>query len=109
MNETFLNVRGAEAVIDAVRRCWRSLFGARTIYYRRVNGFAQADMDIAVVVQRQLESTRAGVMFTVNPATGAARRARDRGLLRSRRGRRLRLGLAGPLRGGEGDARDPPP
>lgn len=70
MNETFLNIRGADAVIDAVRRCWRSLFGARTIYYRRVNDFAQADMDIAVVVQRQLDSTRAGVMFTVNPATG---------------------------------------
>ncbi|MFI4984640.1 MAG: phosphoenolpyruvate synthase [Solirubrobacterales bacterium] len=70
MNETFLNIRGAEAVIDAVRRCWRSLFGARTIYYRGMNGFAQADMDIAVVVQRQLASTRAGVMFTVNPATG---------------------------------------
>jgi pyruvate,water dikinase len=57
-------------VIDAVRRCWRSLFGARTIYYRGMNGFAQADMDIAVVVQRQVDSTRAGVMFTVNPATG---------------------------------------
>ena len=70
MNETFLNIRGADAVIDAVRRCWRSLFGARTIYYRGVNGFAQADMDIAVVVQRQGDSTRAGVMFTVNPATG---------------------------------------
>ena len=70
MNETFLNVRGAEAVIDAVRRCWRSLFGTRTIYYRGVNGFGQAEMDIAVVVQRQVASTRAGVMFTVNPATG---------------------------------------
>jgi pyruvate,water dikinase len=70
MNETFLNIRGADAVIDAVRRCWRSLFGARTIYYRGVNGYGQADMDIAVVVQLQLASTRAGVMFTVNPATG---------------------------------------
>ncbi len=70
MNETFLNIRGADAVIDAVRRCWRSLFGARTIYYRGVNGFEQADMDIAVVVQRQVDSTRAGVMFTANPATG---------------------------------------
>ncbi len=70
MNETYLNTRGADAVIDAVRRCWRSLFGARTIYYRGVNGLAQADMDIAVVVQLQLASTRAGVMFTVNPATG---------------------------------------
>jgi pyruvate,water dikinase len=70
MNETFLNIRGADAVIDAVRRCWRSLFGARTIYYRALNGFGQADMDIAVVVQSQVDSTRAGVMFTVNPATG---------------------------------------
>jgi pyruvate, water dikinase len=70
MNETFLNVRGADAVIYAVRDCWRSLFGTRTIYYRAVNGFSQADMDIAVVVQRQIASTRAGVMFTVNPATG---------------------------------------
>ncbi len=70
MNETFLNIRGADAVLDAVRRCWRSLFGARTIYYRGVNGFGQADMDIAVVVQRQVDSTRAGVMFTVNPASG---------------------------------------
>jgi pyruvate,water dikinase len=70
MNETFLNVRGSSAVIDAVRDCWRSLFGTRTIYYRGINGFVQADMDIAVVVQRQVASTRAGVMFTVNPATG---------------------------------------
>ncbi len=70
MNETFLNVRGADAVVEAVRRCWRSLFSARAVYYRAVNGFAQAEMDIAVVVQRQVDSTRAGVMFTVNPATG---------------------------------------
>jgi pyruvate,water dikinase len=65
-----LNIRGGDNVIDAVRNCWRSLFGARTIYYRGLNGFAQADMDIAVVVQRQVESRSAGVMFTVNPATG---------------------------------------
>ncbi|HUB73975.1 MAG TPA: phosphoenolpyruvate synthase [Solirubrobacteraceae bacterium] len=71
MNETFLNVRGEQAVLDAVRRCWRSLFGARTVYYRAIHGFSPAQMDIAVVVQRQLRSTRAGVMFTVNPATGA--------------------------------------
>jgi pyruvate, water dikinase len=57
MNETFLNTRGPDAVIDAVRRCWRSLFGARTIYYRGMNGYGQADMDIAVVVQRQVNST----------------------------------------------------
>jgi pyruvate,water dikinase len=71
MNETFLNVRGADQVVDAVRRCWSSLFGARTVYYRAKRGFGQADMDIAVVVQRQILATRAGVMFTIDPASGA--------------------------------------
>ncbi|HJV30289.1 MAG TPA: phosphoenolpyruvate synthase, partial [Gaiellaceae bacterium] len=71
MNETFLNVRGADAVVEGVRRCWSSLFGARTIFYRAKRSFGQADMDIAVVVQRQIAATRAGVMFTIDPATGA--------------------------------------
>jgi pyruvate, water dikinase len=71
MNETFLNVNGAKALIDAVKHCWMSLFGARTIYYRGRRGFSQAEMDIAVVVQLQIPSTRAGVMFTVDPAGGS--------------------------------------
>jgi pyruvate,water dikinase len=70
MNETFLNTCGPDAVVDAVKRCWGSLFGARTIYYRGQRGFSQADMDIAVVVQIQIPSSRAGVMFTVDPASG---------------------------------------
>ncbi|HZO97972.1 MAG TPA: phosphoenolpyruvate synthase [Gaiellaceae bacterium] len=74
MNETFLNTCGADEVVAAVRRCWSSLFGARTIFYRAKRGFGQAGMDIAVVVQRQVPSTRAGVMFTVDPSTGASDR-----------------------------------
>jgi phosphoenolpyruvate synthase/pyruvate phosphate dikinase len=74
MNETFLNVCGGDAVADAVRRCWSSLFGARTVFYRATRGFGQADMDIAVVVQRQVDARRAGVMFTIDPATGASDR-----------------------------------
>ncbi len=70
MNETFLNVRGPDEVVEAVRRCWSSLFGARTVFYRAKQGFGQADMDIAVVVQLQILSTRAGVMFTIDPASG---------------------------------------
>jgi pyruvate,water dikinase len=70
MNETYLNVRGAAAVLEAVRRCWASLFGARTIFYRGERGFEQAAMDIAVVVQRQVLSARAGVMFTIDPSSG---------------------------------------
>jgi pyruvate,water dikinase len=71
MNETFLNVRGAEALVEAVRKCWSSLFGSRTLFYRAKRGFGQADMDIAVVVQRQIQSTRSGVMFTIDPSSGA--------------------------------------
>ncbi|MGN6664724.1 MAG: phosphoenolpyruvate synthase [Solirubrobacterales bacterium] len=70
MNETLLNVCGEEALLDAVRTCWSSLFGARTIYYRAKRGFGQAGVDIAVVVQRQIRSTRSGVMFTIDPSTG---------------------------------------
>src|SRR5581483_454367 len=70
MNETFLNISGREEVIDNVKRCWMSLFGARTIYYRGKRGFSHSDMDIAVVVQLQIPSTRAGVMFTIDPASG---------------------------------------
>jgi pyruvate,water dikinase len=70
MNETFLNIKGGDPVVDAVRRCWASLFGARTVFYRAKRGFSQTDIDIAVVVQRQIQSTRSGVMFTINPASG---------------------------------------
>ena len=74
MNETFLNVCGADEVIESVRHCWSSLFGARTLFYRAKRGFGQADMDIAVVVQRQIQSVSAGVMFTIDPASGATDR-----------------------------------
>lgn len=70
MNASFLNVVGVDAVLAAVRNCWASLFGARSIAYRSERGFGQAEMDIAVVVQLQIQSARAGVMFTVDPAGG---------------------------------------
>lgn len=67
MNETFLNVCGEGALLSAVRSCWSSLFGARTLYYRAKRGFELADIDIAVIVQLQIESRVSGVMFTVDP------------------------------------------
>ncbi len=72
MNETYLGVRGSDALVDAVRRCWASLFGGRTVFYRAKRGFSQGEMDIAVVVQRQIAATRSGVMFTIDPSTGRA-------------------------------------
>jgi len=70
MGDTFVNTRGREAVLHAVNRCWQSLFYPRAIYYRGKRGFSKSGMEMAVVVQRQIASTRSGVMFTVDPATG---------------------------------------
>ncbi len=70
MHDSFLGIRGEEAVLEAVGSCWRSLFGDRTIYYRLTRGFPTAAMDIAVVVQQQIDARRSGVMFTSDPATG---------------------------------------
>ena len=69
--ESYLNVRGADAVIDAVRRCWASLWTGRAIGYRQRQGIRPEDVSMAVVVQKLVSAEEAGVMFTVNPVTGA--------------------------------------
>jgi len=69
--ETYLNVRGAGAVIDAVKRCWASLWTGRVIGYRQRQGIRSEDVGIAVVVQRLVPAEAAGVAFTANPVTGA--------------------------------------
>ena len=71
MFESVLGVRGREALADAIRRCWASTFGARVLYYRLSRGMP-AEMPVAVVVQRMVSSQKSGVMFTADPATGAA-------------------------------------
>ncbi len=67
---TFVNVKGADALVEAVRKCWASLFEARAIYYRKLNNFDDLRVGIAVVVQRMVESEKSGVMFSVNPVSG---------------------------------------
>ena len=70
-HDTYLNIRGAVAVLDAVRRCWASLWSARAIGYRARYGIDPGDASIAVVVQRLVLAEAAGVMFTVDPVSGA--------------------------------------
>lgn len=69
--DTYLNIVGDEDVIDAVQRCWASLYTARAIYYRSKNGFDDRNVNIAVVVQQLVFSQRAGVMFSSHPISGA--------------------------------------
>ncbi|CAL9484501.1 hypothetical protein SUDANB95_03087 [Actinosynnema sp. ALI-1.44] len=68
-HDTVLDVRGEDAVLDAVRRCWASLGTERAVAYRERNGIADAAM--GVVVQEMVPADAAGVLFTANPVTGA--------------------------------------
>ncbi len=70
-HDTYLNVRGEAAVLDAVRRCWASLWSARAIGYRARRGVEPGEVSIAVVVQRLVLAEAAGVMFTIDPVGGA--------------------------------------
>lgn len=69
--ETYLNVGSEEDLFDKIRKCWSSLFTARAIAYREKQGFAHSDVKLAVVVQRMVNSEFSGIMFTVDPNSGA--------------------------------------
>ncbi|MEU4829304.1 PEP/pyruvate-binding domain-containing protein [Streptosporangium sp. NPDC023615] len=73
--DTYLNVIGADAVLDAVRRCWASLWTDRAVAYRAANGVDHGSVRLAVVIQEMVRSRVAGVMFTANPVTGRRREA----------------------------------
>jgi len=64
--ETYLHVRGADAVVARVRDCWASFFSERAIFYRRRKGSLD-DLAMAVVVQRMVRAEVAGVLFTCDP------------------------------------------
>ena len=70
--DTYLNVRGEEAVLDAVRRCFASLFTARAIGYREDMGFDHLEVALSVGVQKMVRSDLAasGVIFTLDPESG---------------------------------------
>ncbi len=68
--ETFLNIRGQEALLDAVKKCWASLWTARAIAYRIKNDIDQNTVALAVVVQEMVEADAAGILFTANPING---------------------------------------
>jgi phosphoenolpyruvate synthase (EC 2.7.9.2) len=68
--ETFLNVMGVGDLLEAVQKCWASLFTPRAIYYRSRQGFEDSQVNIAVVVQQLIPSEKSGVMFTSHPVSG---------------------------------------
>ena len=68
--DSYLDVVGADAVVEAVRRCWASLWSDRAVAYRSANGISNRDVGLAVVVQAMVDAATAGVLFTANPVTG---------------------------------------
>jgi pyruvate,water dikinase len=69
-HETYLWVRGADAVCEAVRDCWASLHGERATSYREHRGPAGEAPAMGVAVQLMVDAEVSGVMFTCNPVSG---------------------------------------
>ena len=70
LQDTYLAVRGAAAVLDAVRRCWASMYNDESVAYRRRLRLPEDGLGMAVVIQRMIRPRAAGVMFTRSPVTG---------------------------------------
>jgi phosphoenolpyruvate synthase/pyruvate phosphate dikinase len=69
-HETYLNIAGADAVIQAVERCWESAHAERALAYRRQQGLSTERIGLAVLVQRLIPADVAAVVFSANPITG---------------------------------------
>jgi pyruvate,water dikinase len=65
--ETFLNIKGKEKLLETVKKCFSSLYTPRAIFYRDKRGFKNVKALLSVVVQKMINSEKSGVMFTKNP------------------------------------------
>jgi pyruvate, water dikinase len=70
LQDTYLWVRGADSVLEHVRRCWASLYSVESVTYRLRRGIPETDLGMAVVVQRMVDARSSGVLFTRSPLTG---------------------------------------
>jgi pyruvate,water dikinase len=65
--DTFLNIKGDERLIEHVKKCFSSLYTARAMYYRRKQGFKESEALLSVVVQKMVDSAKSGVVFSRDP------------------------------------------
>lgn len=65
--ETYLNVKGENAIIEAIRNCWSSLFTSRAIFYRQKRGFKHEEVKISVIIQEMITSEKSGIISTATP------------------------------------------
>lgn len=71
-HDTFLNIKGKEAVLEAVKKCFASLYTDRAIKYRNDKGFKHSDVALSVGVQQMVRADKgcSGVGFTIEPESG---------------------------------------
>ncbi len=67
--DTYLNIKGKDAVLQHISKCWASLFTDRAVIYRMQNGFDHRKVYLSVVVQRMVFPQASGIMFTADPVT----------------------------------------
>ena len=77
--DTYLNVQGADMVIQKVKECYASTFTDRATYYRTKQGFDHLSVALSAAIQMMVFSKAAGVMFTVDLVTGEIRRLPSKG------------------------------
>ena len=70
LQDTYLNVTGTDQVVAAVRKCWGSLFTPRVLIYRHRKGFDQGAVRLAVLIQKMVDASVSGILFTRDPNTG---------------------------------------
>ncbi len=70
LQDTYLWVRGADSVIEHVRKCWASLYAVESVMYRRRLKLPEQGLAMGVVIQRMIDSRCSGVIFTRSPNTG---------------------------------------
>ncbi|MGQ0601006.1 MAG: PEP/pyruvate-binding domain-containing protein, partial [Anaerolineales bacterium] len=68
-HETYLNIVGVDAILQAVTRCWDSAYSERALEYRRQQGLAVERVRLAVLVQQLVASDVSAVVFSANPVT----------------------------------------
>lgn len=67
--DTFLNIKGKDAILEHVKKCWASLFTDRAVIYRIQNGFDHRKVYLSVIIQRMIFSQASGILFTADPVT----------------------------------------
>jgi len=67
--DTYLNIRGKDAILQHISKCWASLFTDRAVIYRMQNGFDHRKVYLSVVIQRMVFPEMSGILFTADPVT----------------------------------------